>query len=798
MKNILYKISYLTFLILLISVKSYSQYGWYPLNSGTTQNLNSLYGNFYIAGDSGIILKGINYGNNWIRIQSPTTNNLNSIWFEIYDSKLLIAGDSGKVYITYNSGSSWILQNTGTTSNLNSIKSIVALIIAVGNDGAVMKSTNNGNNWNRIECETNVNLNYVILNSLDNFIAAGDNGLILKSTNGGSNWMNINSGTTSDLNFISSSDLISGNNGVVLKSTDGGNSWNSMTTGTTLNLKSICQNSGLAWAVGENGIIIKSYDHGSSWIQQNSGTTEDLNAVEFIYQNSGWASGNSGLILKHNQDRIIDAFKQLDANQIRTWFRNNGSCNRDPQTGNGGFEWPINSGLYARYTSGLWLGCIIGNDTITSASEYSSDYTNGYINNNGFPMGQSDSSYRIYKIFKGDSTSSDYLSWPVNQGAYVNSSGRPFFLGTQTMFYVYIDSYSHFSGQTGSVPLKAQVLQTNWAYNHPGYLENVIFTEFRVINRSTNIWNNFYLGIWNDDDAYIDNGRVATDTLRNLGYSYNADNSDPQYGAAPPAVGNNILRGLLKYTGNIYDTVKYYNPPGSNNLISKVGYKDLKMTVSNRHNNSSPQPGSPYNSPETYKVLEGKWRDGTQWINPVTQSPTTFVHSGDPVTGTGWNQTYMTYKRTLQSTGPVTVNPGDTISVLYAQLIARGTDNINSITKLRETADYIQQIYDENFQSVVSIKNISNEIPAKYELYQNYPNPFNPVTHLEFEISNPGFVSLKVYDMLGKEIKTLVNENKTAGRYAVEFDGSNLPSGIYYYKMVAGKFSNTKDMVLLK
>jgi len=244
--------------------------------------------------------------------------------------------------------------------------------------------------------------------------------------------------------------------------------------------------------------------------------------------------------------------------------------------------------------------------------------------------------------------------------------------------------------------------------------------------------------------------------------------------------------------------VKYYSPPGSNNLIVKTGYKDTKMTVNNRHNNSFPEPASPQNSMETYKILEGKWRDGTQWINPVNQSPTKFIYSGDPVTGTGWNQTYMTYKRTIQSTGPVNVNPGDTISVLYAQLIARGTDNFNSITKLRETADYVQQIYDENFQSVVSIKNISNEIPAKYELYQNYPNPFNPVTHLEFEISNPGFVSLKVYDMLGKEIKTLVNENKTAGRYAVEFDGSNLPSGIYYYKMVAGKFSNTKDMVLLK
>lgn len=83
-------------------------------------------------------------------------------------------------------------------------------------------------------------------------------------------------------------------------------------------------------------------------------------------------------------------------------------------------------------------------------------------------------------------------------------------------------------------------------------------------------------------------------------------------------------------------------------------------------------------------------------------------------------------------------------------------------------------------------------------MFQNYPNPFNPVTHLQFGISKLGFVSLKVYDLLGKEVKTLVNENMSAGRFVVEFDGSNLPSGVYFYKLDAGGFDITKKMVLLK
>ena len=89
-------------------------------------------------------------------------------------------------------------------------------------------------------------------------------------------------------------------------------------------------------------------------------------------------------------------------------------------------------------------------------------------------------------------------------------------------------------------------------------------------------------------------------------------------------------------------------------------------------------------------------------------------------------------------------------------------------------------------------------IPNSIELFQNYPNPFNPVTNLEFGVPNMEFVSLKVYNSLGKEVAILVNEIKPAGRYEVTFDGSNRGSGIYFYKIEAGGFSAVKRMILLK
>jgi hypothetical protein len=95
-----------------------------------------------------------------------------------------------------------------------------------------------------------------------------------------------------------------------------------------------------------------------------------------------------------------------------------------------------------------------------------------------------------------------------------------------------------------------------------------------------------------------------------------------------------------------------------------------------------------------------------------------------------------------------------------------------------------------------------------YNLEQNYPNPFNPTTHFEFRIADFGFVSLKIFDVLGNEVATLVDEEKAAGSYEVEFSATggyssggnayNLPSGIYFYILQSGNYIETKKMMLLK
>jgi hypothetical protein len=89
-------------------------------------------------------------------------------------------------------------------------------------------------------------------------------------------------------------------------------------------------------------------------------------------------------------------------------------------------------------------------------------------------------------------------------------------------------------------------------------------------------------------------------------------------------------------------------------------------------------------------------------------------------------------------------------------------------------------------------------VPDRFGLRQNYPNPFNSVSNIEFQIANSGPVKLVVYDLLGRQVSTLVNEVKLAGIYTVQFDGNGLSSGVYFYRLVAGGFVQTKSLMLLK
>jgi hypothetical protein len=103
-----------------------------------------------------------------------------------------------------------------------------------------------------------------------------------------------------------------------------------------------------------------------------------------------------------------------------------------------------------------------------------------------------------------------------------------------------------------------------------------------------------------------------------------------------------------------------------------------------------------------------------------------------------------------------------------------------------------------NFNIIITDVEDEQQLPTEFALMQNYPNPFNPSTVISYQLPVSSNVTLKVYDILGNEVATFVNEEKPAGSYEVKFDASGLSSGIYFYKLQAGSLVETKKMILLR
>jgi hypothetical protein len=116
---------------------------------------------------------------------------------------------------------------------------------------------------------------------------------------------------------------------------------------------------------------------------------------------------------------------------------------------------------------------------------------------------------------------------------------------------------------------------------------------------------------------------------------------------------------------------------------------------------------------------------------------------------------------------------------------------------MAQAKDTLKAAIDGLVKFTAGITDASNN-PKAFTLGQNYPNPFNPTTVITYQIPTASYVSLKVYDILGREVALLVNENQITGYYNITFNARNLPSGVYFYRMNAGNYTSVKKLVLMK
>jgi hypothetical protein len=155
----------------------------------------------------------------------------------------------------------------------------------------------------------------------------------------------------------------------------------------------------------------------------------------------------------------------------------------------------------------------------------------------------------------------------------------------------------------------------------------------------------------------------------------------------------------------------------------------------------------------------------------------------------------------MQNIGPFDLESGSEYEVFVAYGVGQGTDALSAINEGRSLAEISKILYDCNFlpSCVVSVEDQNSELqPNDFFLFQNFPNPFNPITKISWQLPVSSWQTLKVYDVLGNDIATLVDEYKSIGRYEVEWDASGFPSGVYFYTLKTDNFIETKKMILMR
>jgi len=553
----------------------------------------------------------------------------------------------------------------------------------------------------------------------------------------------------------------------------------------------------------------------------------------------------------------------MQGNNINTVFRTDGYFNRDMVTflnGEAGFVWPATAPqrITAVYASGFWIGAKVGQqrELKLAACMFNSHFTPGNVpvigqvppssvcsdpSWHGYFVQLTDPSLvnggTRYKTAGGRQYAFNYVSWatwPVQKGApFVEVNGIPGYqpawngdrpgIGNgmtarpeEILFVVYMD-YTHCTNNIhtseiglpgGTQPLGVEVHQLVFNFNCIP-LRDMYFIKYRVINKSNSVWDSTFITNINDlDIGEASDDVFGCDTTRNLGYTHNFDNNDNDYGVNPPALGIRIMQSPLMFTNNNLDSAMLpYD--------TLIGYKLTNMSGFNGFIGGSNECfGEPDNAVNAYHYLRGKWGCGDPIINWLTNQETTFRYSGDACTRTGWYDSIPGDKRSFSNMGPVTMNSGDTQIVVLSYMISRdGGNNLQNVCALQSLSDSALKYYYNDFRTCIpiGIEPISTEIPQKYELFQNYPNPFNPATKIRFQIPSLNLpltagdklgVSLKIYDVLGKEIAVLVNENLKPGIYEIDWSATggaeSIPSGVYFYSLTTSEFTQTKKMVVLK
>jgi immune inhibitor A len=800
--------------------------GWTFENSGTSISLRTIKyfdSNVgYAAGDGGI-LKTTDGGSTWV--SKKTNNDYNAL--EVIDVNTVIGvGYNGIISKTTDGGSTWNDKTTGCYGNMAVSFKDATNGVFVTYCGELYKTTDEGGTWNKLTLGvTNQDLYTVKYISNGTIIAAGYNDYVIRSTNDGASWtiqqLSGSSFAFESMSFKDNSNgIMVGTSGMVFKTTDAGSTWNSVNPGHTYDQYGVFyQGNGTAVSVGMAGMIYKSVNDGSTWIQQQSGTTNYLYGINAVGNTSTFMIvGDWGTMLKsagpkislsvnltvqdknntHNASLTFgtspDAYDGLDTGlgeailppvpptgifDSRFIFPDGTTASLKDfrKDGQDTVTWKI---TFQPGSSGYPMTFTWDNTTLTTAGSFIlTDEVTGTIVNVDM---KANSSYsltntgiktllikysRLMRVKVNLAKDWNILSVPVTAANMNTTILFPDF-GSST--YLYNDGYNIISTLvsgsgywlkylkdttltlsgvkvgTTTVPVKKE-----WnligVYDWPVPVSGITTTPDGIISSQFFEYNSGYVvpttlspgkGYWI---------KVSSDGVINLpaASSSSGVTMARMAGFGGPTIVNGQKNGL------------------SINIADAAGRsKELRLLKEVGSTENYDLPPMPPRG-----VYEVRWSSDKNVEKSGTGIKELVINSAEyPIT--------------------VTVTGGD----VRIKDVAGG-QIVNQIVRKGGTISISKSGIDK-----LSIEEL--DIPADFKLFQNYPNPFNPDTKIEYWVPDAGKVTLKIYDVLGREVARLVDQIQDPGKYEVRWRAGNYSSGVYYYSIMAGSNHSVKKMILLK
>lgn len=728
------KIYYLLFICIIFVIKGYSQPGWQIINSGTTSYMSAVFFNNESTGYAG--------------------------------------GNSGYLAKTTNGGLNWTVQTTGISGFVREIEFVdYNTGYFCGDNGALRKTTNGGLNWIALSPGVSVTIYSISAPSLNILYACTNQGIVIKSTDGGNTFTNLNVSTNSLLAMdFSSPDTgyVSGQGGVAYKTNNGGLNWTALNLSTVNNSWGIHALNNNIFFISANYGTIRKSTNGGATITSSYAEGANLNTIFFATKMIGYAGGTGGALIK-------------TVNGGLTW-----------ETMNAGTTQSIEDIHFVNAKTGYAVG---GSGLIMKTTDGGDNFNLKVISPKG---GEIWESWTYRKIIWSNANSGNVkIEYSPDNGYYWYLISNSFPADSNEFNWHITPSISSWDCR-----IKITSLDNPAIY---AISEN----KFRID------WNNHIGWFYAPEILY---------------YKFNNGvNTTPNYAIPGNCIGNALITGHTMQNGGVFDSALVGGGgTGSDHFVNTKWAASLPQTgwtigfwVSNISLGTTPTNpvylfgdvsannfrcyyGGSGGMGTTDTAIMLRCTGMSDVRIPVVKGLSYYIHivydpaaSAIKVYKNGYlSLTVPQSGFTVLGNGPFLIGAHSTFASSLSQNMKldefRLYDRILSASEISATWHWTLPYY------MTSIKPIGTEIPSSFSLGQNYPNPFNQSSIINFQCSIKGNVSIKVFDVMGREAATLVNEILQPGTYQVSFNAGNLPSGVYFYRMQAGNFTEVKKMILTK